>query len=255
MGCPPIANFQNENINSMTTLQTLIIAICLGFISCNGNRTETAINNIHVQVDSVTSDTILISEHKSKSAISDTIKRFTVDDYPITNAMLAEKKNHSGEVWYGNDTLKQILFFELYTDYHRMVTYHFYSNDIPTDLLNKIKPHVDGEVLATEKQKLKYLTTFLNQIPNINSKYFITEKGFRLGDPKQKAIEIYGNPDTTSMNNGIEKFEWKFIGDIFYDGKTELNGKPVAESSFGHQIVMYFRNDKLIAQILVNDIP
>ncbi len=239
----------------MTTLQTILIAICLGFIYCNGNKTETEINNEHVQVDSVTGDTILIAEHKSKSAISDTIKRFTVDDYPVTNAMLADKKNPYGEVWFGNDTLKQILYFELYTDYHRMVTYHFYSNDIPTELLNEIKLHVDDEVLATEKQKLKYFTILLGQITNINSKYFITDKGFRLGDTKEKAIEMYGNPDITSLNNGIEKFEWKFIGDIFYDGKTELNGKPVAESNFGHQIEMYFRNGKLIAQILINDIP
>lgn len=239
----------------MTTLQTLLIAICLGLLSCNSNRTETAINNKHVQVDSVTSDTILIAEHKSKSAISDPIKRFAVDDYPITNAMLADKKNPYGEVWFGNDTLKQILFFELYTDYHRMVTYHFYSNDIPTDLMNKIEPHVEGEALASEKQKLKNFTTFLQQITNINSKYFITDKGFRLSDTKEKAIEMYGNPDTTSMSNGIEKIEWKFIGDIFYDSKTDLKGKPIAESSFGHQIVMYFRNGKLIAQILTNEIP
>jgi len=239
----------------MTTLQTLTISICLGLLSCNNSRTETAINTENAKVDSVTSDTALMYDQKSIAAISDTIKKFTVDDYPITNAMLADKKSSNGEAWFSNDTLKQILFFELYTDYHRMVTYHFYSNDIPTDLMNRLELDIDGGKLTSEKQKLQDFKTFLGQIANINSKYFITDKGFMLGETKQKAIDIYGKPDKKSMSNGIEKFEWSFIGDMYYNSKIELNGKPLAEASFGNQIVMYFRNGKLIAQILINDIP
>jgi hypothetical protein len=252
----------------MTTLQTLTIAISFGLLSCNNNRTETTVKNENVKVDSSTIDSTLKPQQQTTIVISDTIKRFVVDDYPVPNYMLADKtsnnssyKKQSGQTysydkaWFSNDTLKQTLVFELYTDYHRMVTYHFYSNDIPTDLINRMELHIDGGELASEKQKLKDFSGFLKQTTIINSTNFITDKGFRLGDTKQKAIDNYGKPDKQSMSNGIEKIEWEFIGDTFYDGKTDLKSKPLAKDSFGHQVIMYLKNGKLIGQILHNDIP
>ena len=115
--------------------------------------------------------------------------------------------------------------------------------------------HIDGGKLASEEQKLKDFNGFLKQTTKISSTYFITEKGFRLGDTKQKAIDVYGKPDKQTLIAGVEKLEWEFVGDVFYDGKTDLKGKPLAKDSFGHQIVMYFKNGKLIGQILHNDIP
>lgn len=101
------------------------------------------IKNELVKFDSVTIDTILKPKQINVVSISDTIKRFVVDDYPVTNEMLVDKtsnnssyKKQSGQTysydkaWFGNDTLKQTLVFEHYTDYHRMVIYHFYTNDI-----------------------------------------------------------------------------------------------------------------------------
>lgn len=83
--------------------------------------------------------TILKPKQINVVSISDTIKRFVVDDYPVTNEMLIDKtsnnssyKKQSGQTysydkaWFGNDTLKQTLVFELYTDYHRMVIYHWH---------------------------------------------------------------------------------------------------------------------------------
>ncbi|MGB6093697.1 MAG: hypothetical protein WBF83_08050 [Moheibacter sp.] len=252
----------------MTTLQTLTILISFGLLSCNNNRTETTVKSENVKADSVLMDTAIKSQQQSAFGISDTIERFVVDDYPITNTMLADKtsnnssyKKQSGQTysydkaWFSNDTLKQTLVFELYTDYHRMVTYHFYNNDIPTDLINRMELHVEGGELASENQKLKDFNGFLKQTTKINATNFITDKGFRLGDSKQKAIDNYGKPDKQSMSNGIEKIEWEFIGDTFYDGKTDLKSKPLAKDSYSHQVVMYFKNGKLIGQILHNDIP
>jgi len=111
----------------------LTIIISFGLLSCN-NRTETTIKNELVKFDFVTIDTILKPKQINVVSISDTIKRFVVDDYPVTNEMLIDKtsnnssyKKQSGQTysydkaWFGNDTLKQTLVFELYTDYHRMV--------------------------------------------------------------------------------------------------------------------------------------
>jgi hypothetical protein len=241
----------------MTTLQTLTFILTLGLFSCNGKTENSATKNENV-----------LSDIQVVVSIPDTIKKFVVDDYPVTNEMLADKtssnssyKKQSGQTfsydkaWFSNDTLKQTLVFELYTDYHRLVTYHFLDNDIPTDLINRMELHIDGGELASDKQKLKDFSGFLKQTTKINSSYFITDKGLRLGDTKQKAVETYGNPDKQTITDGIEKLEWLFIGDTSYEGKTDLKGKPLADNSFGHQILMYFRNGKLIGQILHNDIP
>ena len=251
----------------MTTLQTLMLIILFGFISCRSDKTETTINKEKLNIDS-------LSLEKSKAikqnaiSISDTIKKFKVDDYPVTNDMLADKMSNnsatikkSGKIishdkaWFGNDSLKQVLVFQLYTDYHRLVTYHFYNNDIPLDLINRIELHINGGELASEKQKLKDFAGFIKQITKIKSAYFISDKGFRLGDKKQVAINRYGQPDKQSTTNGIDKLEWEFVGDKFYDTKTDLKGKPLAKDSFGHQIVMYFKKGKLVGQILQNEIP
>lgn len=252
----------------MTTLKTITIPIFIGLLSCNNYRTETDTNSQNAKVNSITNDTALKSEQNSTVVISDTIKKIIVDDYPITNAMLLRQSEHNpyfeiksgksishDKAWFGNDTIMQTLVFELYTDYHRLVTYHFLNNDIPTDLINRMELHIEGGELASDKQKLKEFGGFLKQTTKINSPFFITDKGFRLGDTKQKVVRTYGNPDKQAITDGIEKLEWSFIGDAFYDGKTDLKGQPLADNSFGHQVIMYFRNEKLIGQILFNDIP
>ena len=35
----------------------------------------------------------------------------------------------------------------------------------------------------------------------------------------------------------------------------ELATKPLAKNSFGHSILMYFRENKLVAHVLINEIP
>lgn len=240
----------------MKTLQTLTFILPLGLFSCNGKTENAATKNENI-----------LSDTQVSVLVPDTAKKFVTDDYSVTNKMLAANTSdnslhkQSGQTfsydkfWFSNDTLKQTLVFELYTDYHRMATFHFLNNDIPTDLIHRMELHIDSGEPASEQQKLKDFDGYLKQTTKINSSYFITEKGFRLGDTKQKAIETYGKPDKQTITDGIEKLEWMFIGDTFYDGKTYLKGKPLAENSFGHQVVMYFRNGKLTGQILYNDIP
>jgi hypothetical protein len=251
----------------MSALQALTITVSLGLLSCN-NRTETTVKSENAEVNSISIDTTLKPEKQTTAVISDTIKRLVVDDYPLTNEMLADKssnnssyKKQSGQTysydkaWFSNDTLKQTLVFQLYTDYHRVETYHFYSNDIPSDLINRMDLHIDGGELASEKQKFKEFSGFLKQTNKINSTYFITDKGLKLGASKEKVLKIYGIPDKQTITKGIEKLEWEFVGDILYNGKTDLKGKPLAKDSYGHQAILFFRKDKLIGQILHNDIP
>ena len=193
--------------------------------------------------------------------IPDTISKFVVDDYPLTYDMIkaSAHSRKSGALtdvegaWFSNDSLKQTLVFVLYTDGHRLHTFHFVNNDIPPGLIDKMEIYGNNDI-ATDKEKQKDFRGFLTQTTKIDKSYFTTDKGFKMGDSKTKALKVYGKPTKIKMENGIERCEWDFIGDISYDDKTD-RGKPVAESSFGHQTTMFFRNNKLIGLIFHNDIP
>lgn len=255
----------------MTTVRASIILILIGLVSCNSSDKNSEQQTVSDTIQNIPSDTV----KKSLSVIGETprwpaegIPSFIVDDYPVTNKMLEPEAHYrvSGEIidgegaWFSNDTLNQTLVFVLYTDYHRLVTYHFLNSDISAGIIKRMELHVtekDGGLggLATDKQKQKYFKGFLTQTKKISKSYFTTNKGFKLGDIKEKAIEVYSKPDKIETENGIEKYEWDFIGDTFYNETIDLKEKPLAKNSFGHQTIMFFRDNKLIGLMLHNDIP
>lgn len=230
------------------------------FWSCNFSAPETTNKTENPKKEAFSADTALKSKPQPAAVISDTVKRFVVDDYSITNAMLDDKtsgnparKIQSGSIysvekaWFTNDTLNQTIVFVLYTDHYRAITYHFYNNNVPADLIDGIELYENVESTTimeptTIKQKLRNFNGFLNQATRINSRYFVTNKGFRLGDTKQKATKTYGNPDKKSKHDGVEKLQWDFVN------------IPLVHS-FGHHVVMYFKKGRLIGLILDNDIP
>lgn len=85
--------------------------------------------------------------------------------------------------------------------------------------------------------------------------YFKTKKGFQLGDPKAKATGAYGKPDRCTVARGIEHCQWKYAGDFTDATSKSKTAKPLAKDSYGYSVSMFFKNDKLIAMILINDIP
>lgn len=228
-------------MNSFLAIAVLTLTIALSNASGNGNDSH---------------------DPKTQEKAVDTIPKFVVDDYPLTYDMIHKNaySRKSGEVtdgegaWFSNDSLKQTLVFVLYTDGHRLYTFHFLNNDIPPGLINRMELHSGGEI-ASNDLKQKYFKGFLTQTKKISKSYFKTDKGFKLGDNKQKILKTYGKPTKIKTENAIERYEWEFSGDAFDDGKADLNGKRVAENSFGHQATMFFRNNKLIGLIFHNDIP
>lgn len=241
----------------------LIIAFTAGLFSCTGND-ATNKDAGKIYTDTVTK----IQADTTNASDIDTFKRFVVDDFPVTDDMLEDKAGNNSsflqksgdiqsldKVWFTNDTLKQVLIFELATDKHRMAIFNFYKNDIPKDLINRMELSTDSGDTASLQQKQKNFKGFINSAIKINQPYFTTNKGFHLGDNKQKILAVYGNPDVKTTNDDIEMFEWDFIGDLLYDGRANLKGKPLAKDNYGHQATMFFRNDKLIAVIFHNDIP
>jgi hypothetical protein len=260
----------------MKTLSTIIIILISGFLSCKNDKTKNS-------TISESKDSIVTFDNGTRTLpIQDTIGADTVaadnilaDDYPVTNEMFIDKnpnssyKIKSGEifsldkVWFTNDTLNQTLVFELSTDYHRFYIYHLLNSDIPSDLIKHIQLDVSKSKFdnvfdtATFEQKQSYFRGFIDSAININQSYFTTNKGFKLGVKKEKAISIYGDPDRCTILDRIEKCEWKFEGDYSEsEEKHPRNTKrPYVKNSFGFSVTMYFRSDLLIGMILTNDIP
>lgn len=246
----------------MKVIQIIILLSLIQSFGCD--RKHTPNNNSYPQKDS--------ASHANTSQVShlDTLVKIDVDGYSVTNEMFSTQRvnansgfeKESGQtlsldqVWFSNDILKQTLIFELYTDYHRLISYQFYNSDIPLDLIEEISLANKDREQADIAQKLKDFSGFLKQAKNIDDSYFVTEKGIKLGDTKQKVLSIYGGVTHEKiLDKGVEKLEWEFVGDEVYNSKMDLKGKPLAKNSFGHKVTMYFQKGKLIAQILFNEIP
>ncbi len=253
---------------------TLILTV--GLLSCNSGKTQKTLTQEKKKYDSILVESGKTG-NKTEVLISDTTKRMEVDDYPVTNVMFTDnssnnstQKKKSGKiysldkVWFTNDTLKQTLVFELYTDYHRLYIYHLFNNDIPNSLIKHMELYVSKGKFdnifdsASFKQKKTYFSGFINTAIKINNCYFTTKKGFKLGDKKEKAIRVYGNPDKSLTVDNIEECEWKFEGDYVESEEIHPKAKtkrPLAKDSFGYSVTMYFRNKTIIAMIISNDIP
>ena len=193
----------------------------------------------------------------------DTNRLFVVDDYPVKNEKFDENygTTKSGElvsfdrVWFSNRELNQSLVIELYTDYHRLVISHFDNENIPKEMINRMGFNLENGEIASFDQKIKDFNGFIPLSQKLDKNLFVSLKGISIGMDKSKAIEIYGKPDTTELANGIEILEWEFQGDVFFEAKLDDQKKMIARDSYGHSVTMFFEKDKLIAQILFNDIP
>ena len=97
---------------------------------------------------------------------------------------------------------------------------------MPKHLIEKIGLHTDAGEMATQQQIEKYFHRFIDHATEANKKYFTTRKGLKLGDSREKILSMYGTPDSKIRQNNMEILEWHFTGDILYDGKTDLKGKP-----------------------------
>jgi hypothetical protein len=261
----------------MKSLLYLVCAFIFTFISCTGNEKtsvhepENSVLKVETNSSSVNSvlkeskDTLIESSLKDSITNPESFLKFIADDYPITYKMMKDHEINSSKVsgktvshdkiWFKNDNLKQTLIFDLYTDGFRVSIFHFLNNNIPLDIIEKIELNTKDGQIASNQQKKEDFQGFLNQAVSINTKYFTSKKGIKLGDEKSKLLKIYGKPNSKTVINGIEKLEWNFIGDQLNEETEESNEKTIAENSFGHQASLFFKDNHLIGLILHNDIP
>jgi len=202
------------------------------------------------------------------SILNDTTKNqkeFVVDDYPISEFMLTSISPYdeikSGalisddRVWFKNDVLKQNIIIDLYTDLFRLNIFHFYTNDIPCEIINGIELNKSNGDFATYPEKRKDFNGFLEQAHSLPSNYLTSNKGFRLGDSKENILEHYPEPDSIKTINDIEVYIWNFFGDVFVNEIQKSNNRTIAKNSFGNTTKLYFKENKLIAVHIHNEIP
>src|SRR5215203_5700849 len=105
----------------MTAAARLTIILIFGCFSCNTG------DNSNMSQNTKPIDTSLKVQADTAINKVDTIQRFIVDDYPVTNQMLNDTTSNnssypkqsgaihsSDKAWFKNDVLNQTLVFEMY---------------------------------------------------------------------------------------------------------------------------------------------
>lgn len=163
----------------------------------------------------------------------------TLDDYPVTDSMLRysliERNGIPEEIngisssgyWFVDETKSETLVFDLFTDYHRMYTYHFLnSEDMPQEIKGALFIEVEDTV-RQDKEINAHIHDFIGAAKKIDKRYFTSIKGRRLGDTKEKVLQSLGTPSNCLINNDVEKCIW--------------------EIDSTNRTVLYFKKNKLIA--------
>jgi hypothetical protein len=250
----------------MKTPLCIVFLVALALYSCKDNTySKKSKQKVRLDITKTAHDTpARIQEPLDDTVnIPSSIKSFDVDFFPVTNEMFKKYATKIKDgyqftdeyVWFSNKATNQTLVFELYTDFHRLWAYNFLNDKVSTLLLTRM------EVITPEKQSPKYISDLISSANEIDLRYFTTDKGFRLGDNMEKAIQQYGEPDKRYKKGLFYIYEWDFIGDIDYESRTfhkekiNLKDKPLARDSFGHEIIMVFQNNQLVGMAFNNFIP
>lgn len=204
-----------------------------------------------------------------------TIKDFGIDSnnfllpdfFPVTDEMIDRCRNAGGEflmtggnlksvdqAWFRNRGLETILVIGMYTDGFRTSYICFRENEIPdgvTEALEIIK----GFDIADISLKRRHLGQFIGQSQEMGSSFCRSAKAFQIGENcRQRAIKIYGSPDSNTSEGKFNKLYWHFQGELS-QLKNQGNKKPYAKESYGYTVEMFFSKERLVALILSNEIP
>ena len=189
------------------------------------------------------------------------IGKFIVDGFPITGKMLDSSKssnqghfNFDGLI-FSNKVNDKTIMIALYTDQYRYLEIEFINNFIPKEIIDRIELNDKVGELLTINEKQNIWGKLIVPTNIIENKYFVTNKGFIINDPKNKILNLYGKPDNYRKKDGLEIYEWSFLGDLLIDQKTDVKNKKVAKDSYGNRTTLYFKNDHLVAMVFNNEIP
>lgn len=175
------------------------------------------------------------------------------DDFNISDEKINDNRTKNSEyVHFSNNVLKQSLLLQLYTDNFRLKYILFNDTDIPKDLEKDISNYYINQGILGPKNEKK-----AEKRVEISKNLFTTVHGIHLGDSLDQIIKYKDLADSiNNSDDGVIRYEWNYEGDAEgrIIGKTK-NRRPRIKNSFGQKTVMYFRDGKLLALAINNEIP
>jgi len=175
------------------------------------------------------------------------------NDYPITDEIIknAYTINSNGTVRdmiYFLPTVilkdkesQQTIFIDLYSNLHRFNISHFYTEEIPDELIQKYDKFV--QVSNANIDVTKKIKDSIKNATIINKKYFTTKKNFRLGMSPEEAVSIYGEPAKKIENHDFTKLVWDYYS-IIASHKGKIPEGLFNKVAYGFIMEITFRHDK-----------
>ena len=185
------------------------------------------------------------------------------DNYSITDSMIIENyredlSNQSiftlDTETFKNDSLNQVIIISLNTDFYRSDIYHFYQNDIPKYLMDYCKEHI--QLNRYDIDANKELVEIIKNGMDINSHYFITERGCKVGMTQKEVLNIYGKPLQEKTDDTLKILIWKFYGIEDYIHKKNIPKELVLNyRDFAYTLKIYLKNGLVNFIHINNAIP
>jgi hypothetical protein len=185
-----------------------------------------------------------------------------VDKYPISDHILRTSPRNLqidsviayDQVWFRKNDESEVIIIELATDLHRFVTTHFLVDSIEShnlyDEVSNSSP-ISGNYFHSHELEDYYIKRFSDSAVYIEDSCFQSQQGHVIGEPITVAMEKYGEPDTIINNDEYLKLNWFFKGGLIHSN-IMVN---CAQDSFGYYLTFIYRNNLLVARVVINDIP
>ena len=189
----------------------------------------------------------------------------TPDKYLLTDVLINQtinKKLHDSvqsydSSWLKNDSINQALIIEFATDHHQFCSFLFYQNYLPytaTKELNLFQHNHQNNKQIADSLIAELTYKLLDSAQATHHSNFISRENHQLGELKSKAISCYNAPSSKLNIDGNEVLTWTYAPDPNYQS-SHKNASRYAKSSFGYTNIMIYRNDSLIARVLIDQIP
>jgi len=159
--------------------------------------------------------------------------------------------------WLKNDSSNQALIIEFATDRHQFFSFLFYQNYLPYTAARELNlfqsNHQDNKQIA-DSLISEFTYQLLDSAQTTRHVNFISRENHKLGELKSKAISRYNIPSSRLNVDGNEVLTWTYGPDPNYQSSPK-NASRYAKNSFGYTNIMIYRNDSLIARVLIDQIP
>ncbi len=143
---------------------------------------------------------------------------------------------------FSNGSGEQVIVIVTHTDNSRGDTYYFKKNNIVPDM-DPFRYLLYNDLCTPEREhpkciKIKDTKAFLQKsikyAPPVDDKYFITQKGIKLGMSQDEVIKIYGQPDLKQISKSDKSkatYIWKIDGVIEVEcEEVPLEGAKLEEA-------------------------